>query len=324
MNLSTKSEKELEFQDTDLARDLFGPQENNLDLLRKKLDVEVNTRGSKLLLASEDKHQLDVACNYLIQIYELLRKGHSLYQEDLDHALDLLNTDPQADLKSLFEETVFAVSPKKTLSPKTLGQREYIKFIREKELVFGIGPAGTGKTFLAVAMAVSYLLQGSVKRIILTRPALEAGEKLGFLPGDIQEKVNPYLRPLYDGLNEMLEFRKVQELMEYGTIEIAPLAFMRGRTLNNAFIILDEAQNTTPEQMKMFLTRIGSESKAVVTGDITQIDLPGGAKSGLIHAREILSNLEEISFVEFQNQDVIRNELVAKIVRAYEEQEVNK
>ncbi len=324
MNLSTKSEKELEFQDTYLARELFGPQERNLDLLRNKLGVEVNTRGTKLVLTSEDEKYLEVACNYLIQVYELLRAGHSLHQKDMDHALDLLKKNPRADLKSLFAESVFAVSPKKTLSPKTLGQREYIQFIRERELVFGIGPAGTGKTFLAVALAVSYLLQGSVKKIILTRPALEAGEKLGFLPGDIQEKINPYLRPLYDGLNEMLDFRKVQELLETETIEIAPLAFMRGRTLNSAFIILDEAQNTTPEQMKMFLTRIGEGSKAVVTGDITQIDLPGGSKSGLIHAREILANLDEIGFVEFQNQDVIRNELVAKIVRAYEEQEENK
>lgn len=321
MNLSINTEKELEFQNNYLTRELFGPQENHLKLLRNKLGVEFSTQGNKLILSAGDEEQLDIACNYLIQIYELLRSGHTIYQQDMDQALSVLQNNPKADLKSLFADTILTVSPKKTLSPKTLGQREYVNLIREKELVFGIGPAGTGKTFLAVAMAVSYLLQGSVKKIVLTRPALEAGEKLGFLPGDIQEKVNPYLRPLYDALNEMLDFRKVQEMIESGTIEIAPLAFMRGRTLNSAFIILDEAQNTTPEQMKMFLTRIGHSSQALVTGDITQIDLPGGSQSGLIHASEILSQLEEVGFMYFQKQDVIRKKLVAKIVQAYERQE---
>jgi phosphate starvation-inducible PhoH-like protein len=237
----------------------------------------------------------------------------------VNHALKFLRENPSGDLKSIFQDNVFAVSSKKTITPKSLNQREYLAAIREKELVFGIGPAGTGKTYLAVAMAVMQLTRKRIKKLVLTRPALEAGEKLGFLPGDILEKVNPYLRPLYDALQDMLDPKKLQEMQENGLIEVAPLAFMRGRTLNNACIILDEAQNTTPEQMKMFLTRLGHDSHAVVTGDITQIDLPSNQKSGLIHAREILSGLEEVSFVHFGREDVIRHELVAKIIQAYEE-----
>jgi phosphate starvation-inducible PhoH-like protein len=317
-------EQELEFQDSHLARELFGPQEANLHHLRHQLGVHISARGSKLILWAKDKQRVRVATNCLVQVYELLRAGHSLQQQDFDYALRYLQQEPTGDLRSLFDQKVFAVTPKKTVAPKTLTQRDYMGSIREKDLVFGIGPAGTGKTYLAVAMAVAFLTQRRVERIILTRPALEAGEKLGFLPGDMLEKVNPYLRPLYDALHEMLEFHKVQEMQESGVIEIAPLAFMRGRTLNSAFIILDEAQNTTPEQMKMFLTRIGFGSKAVVTGDITQIDLPSNTRSGLVQTRDVLSGMDEIRFVHFLKQDVIRNELVARIVQAYEEHEGRK
>jgi len=318
------SEKELEFQDSYLARELFGPQEHTLELVRHKLGVDIQTRGSQLVLSSEDQENLNLACTFLIQVYEMLRHGHALYGRDVDHALKYLQQNPSGDLKSVFQEEVFAVSNKKTIAPKSLNQREYLRLIREKELVFGIGPAGTGKTYLAVAMAVMQLTRKSIRKIVLTRPALEAGEKLGFLPGDILEKINPYLRPLYDALQDMLDAKKLQEMQDTGIIEVAPLAFMRGRTLNNACIILDEAQNTTPEQMKMFLTRLGHDSTAIVTGDITQIDLPDNQKSGLIHARDILSAMEEVSFVHFGREDVIRHELVAKIIQAYEEQEHNR
>lgn len=319
MGTNNTTVKELEFQDSDLARELFGPQEQNLDRLREELGVEIQVQGSHLLLASQDRESLNMACNFLLQVYELLRQGSPIYGKDMEHALNYLRKDPSGDLKKMFQEQAFAVSSKKTVTPKSLNQREYLQAIRDKELVFGIGPAGTGKTYLAVAMAVMYLLQRRVRKVILTRPALEAGEKLGFLPGDIMEKINPYLRPLYDALQDMLEPKKMQEMQETGVIEVAPLAFMRGRTLNNACIILDEAQNTTPDQMKMFLTRMGPGSKAVVTGDITQIDLPPSQQSGLIHASKVLSGIETIRFVHFDESDVIRHELVARIIRAYEE-----
>ncbi len=314
-------EKELEFQDNHLAQELFGPQENNLEILRTKLGIQAHARGTQVHITADDEQEMNLACNCLMQMYDLLQSGHSLYAQDMDDAVRFLTREPGGDLKSLFSDTVFAVSAKKSITPKSLSQREYIQAMRTHELVFGIGPAGTGKTYLAVAMAVSSLLQGKIQRLILTRPALEAGEKLGFLPGDIMEKVNPYLRPLYDALHEMLDFRKVQEMLDTGVIEVAPLAFMRGRTLNKAFIILDEAQNTTPEQMKMFLTRMGFGSKAVVTGDITQIDLPGRSVSGLVQARDVLAGLEDASFVHFHKSDVIRHELVGKIVQAYEHHE---
>jgi len=319
MASKTVSEKELEFQDSYLARELFGPQEDTLDLVRNKLGVDIQARGSQLVLSSANQESLNLACTFLVQAYELLRQGHALHGRDVDHALKYLREHPSGDLKSIFQDEVIAVSPKKTISPKSLNQKKYLQAIREKELVFGIGPAGTGKTYLAVAMAVMQLTRKRIRKLVLTRPALEAGEKLGFLPGDILEKVNPYLRPLYDALQDMLDPKKLQEMQENGIIEVAPLAFMRGRTLNNACIILDEAQNTTPEQMKMFLTRLGQDSYAVVTGDITQIDLPSTQKSGLIHAREILSGLEEVGFVHFGREDVIRHKLVAKIIQAYEE-----
>jgi phosphate starvation-inducible protein PhoH and related proteins len=311
-------EKKLEFLDPELARELFGPQNENLRFLAAKTGVEVAGRGGNVFLSSDDSAKVELAASCLSQLYGLLQTGYRIQPKDIDYALRILTRDPETSLESVFRDTVMIVSKKRTITPKTLGQRDYLLAIANNDMVFGIGPAGTGKTYLAVAMAISSLLQKRVKRLVLARPAVEAGEKLGFLPGDLMEKVNPYLRPLYDALHDMLDFKRVQEMIETGVIEVAPLAFMRGRTLNNSFIILDEAQNTTPEQMKMFLTRMGFGSKAVVTGDITQIDLPGSTKSGLVQASKILRGVEGVSFISFTDADVIRHPLVGRIVLAYE------
>ncbi|BBD06981.1 PhoH family protein [Desulfovibrio ferrophilus] len=317
-------ERSLEFEDYELVRELFGPQEANLAAVAKGTGVHVQSRGNKVFMKGENEDDLNQAANALVQLYAHVKAGHAVSSRDVDHALGILNTDPGAQIKDVFRDEIFVVSPKKQISPKTLGQRDYLQAIRESDLTFGIGPAGTGKTYLAVAMAVSSLLARKVKRIVLTRPAVEAGERLGFLPGDLAEKINPYLRPLYDALHDMLDFAKVQEMLDTNIIEIAPLAFMRGRTLNDAFIILDEAQNTTPEQMKMFLTRLGFGAKAVVTGDVTQIDLPGKSSSGLVQAASCLGGVEGISFIKFHEGDVIRHPLVGRIVMAYERYEKTK
>ena len=240
---------------------------------------------------------------------------------EMARAARTLQTHPQMTLRSLLDDVVLTTSSRRIVSPKGVTQQHYIQAIRARDIVFGIGPAGTGKTYLAMAMAVRALQERQVKRIILTRPAVEAGERLGFLPGDLAEKINPYLRPLYDALHDMMEPGRITALLERGTIEVAPLAFMRGRTLNDSFVILDEAQNTTAEQMKMFLTRLGYDSKTVITGDVTQVDLPGGARSGLRHAERVLANIEGIDFVYFSHADVVRHPLVQKIVQAYEAQE---
>ncbi len=311
-------ERELEFNDYMLARELFGPQERCLKLLQKRLGVTISSRGGRVRISSSSSHHAELATRFLVQMYEILRQGFNLHMQDMEYALKYLENEPAADLSEIFIGDFFAVSSKKSISPKTPTQREYLQAIKKKEVVFAIGPAGTGKTYLAVAMAISFLLQKKVKRLILTRPALEAGEKLGFLPGDIMEKVNPYLRPLYDALHDMLDFKKVQEMMDSGVIEVAPLAFMRGRTLNSSFIILDEAQNTTGEQMKMFLTRLGYGSRAIITGDVTQIDLPSRNISGLIEAEKVLKGIEGIAFIYFSKKDVIRHHLVGEIIEAYE------
>jgi len=249
---------------------------------------------------------------------------HQVAMGDIDYAVNVLSANDRANLKEIFLDTVLVKSKKSFIAPKSPAQKEYIDAIRSDDIVFGIGPAGTGKTYLAMAMAVEALTKGRVNRIILTRPAVEAGEALGFLPGDLAEKVDPYLRPLYDALHDMMRYEKVASLMHQGVIEVAPIAFMRGRTLNDSFIILDEAQNTTSEQMKMFLTRIGYSSKAVITGDITQIDLPAGRVSGLIETKEILQGIEGIRFVYFTKSDVVRHRLVQNIINAYEELEIRK
>jgi len=311
-------ERRLEFDDSELARDLFGPHNENIALIAGKSGARLDTRGSAVIVRADSEETLAHVANVLIKLYELLRQGKPVYPADVEQALSVLAREPEANLHRVYREEALAISPKKTVVPKTATQRDYLAAIRKHDLVFGIGPAGTGKTYLAVAMGVGLLLERRVKRLILTRPAVEAGEKLGFLPGDMVEKVNPYLRPLYDALNDMLDFRKVREMLDTGVIEVAPLAFMRGRTLNDAFIILDEAQNTTPEQMKMFLTRLGLSSKAVVTGDVTQIDLPPRSVSGLVEASRVLRDVRGIAFVAFGESDVIRHPLVGRIVQAYE------
>ena len=251
-------------------------------------------------------------------LYGLLKKGYPLYPNDIDYAIRMVSDDRNVNLEDIFLDAVYISSKKKVVTPKSLAQKRYIDAIRSRDLVIGIGPAGTGKTYLAMAMAVAFLMKQEVERIVLTRPAVEAGEKLGFLPGDIAEKVNPYLRPLYDALHDMMDFERALKLMERGVIEVAPLAFMRGRTLNDSFVILDEAQNTGSEQMKMFLTRLGFHSKAVITGDITQVDLPETKISGLIEVQSILKGIEGIEFVYFSEKDVVRHPLVQDIIKAYD------
>ncbi|XXJ20234.1 PhoH family protein [Desulfovibrio caledoniensis] len=315
----------LEFDDGHMASQLFGPHGQHLKLLGERIGVRIESRGNTLSIHSSEgeEEKGDLAAQVLTQLYAMIRRGKAVYPQDVDFACRILERQPSADVCEVFKGDVYATSGKRTVSPKSLNQREYLDAIRESDMTFGIGPAGTGKTYLAVAMAVGALTRREVKRIVLTRPAVEAGEKLGFLPGDLAEKINPYLRPLYDALHDMLDFAKVQDYQESGVIEVAPLAFMRGRTLNDAFIILDEAQNTTPEQMKMFLTRLGFGSKAVVTGDVTQIDLPVHAKSGLLQARQILDGVKGVKFITFDEKDVIRHPLVGRIVRAYDAHEGN-
>ncbi len=317
------SQLEVSFQDVNLARQLFGEHNKNLGRIADALAISLNVRGNTVYIKG-DAIAADLAKNTLNQLYGLIREGYPVYPRDIDHAVKTLSSDDRVKLKDLFMDTVYVTSTKRPITPKSPIQKEYIDAIRSHDIVFGIGPAGTGKTYLAMAMAVASLSAGEVNRIILTRPAVEAGESLGFLPGDLAQKVDPYLRPLYDALHDMMHFEKVASLTERGAIEVAPLAFMRGRTLNNAFIILDEAQNTTSEQMKMFLTRIGFNSKAVITGDITQVDLPKGKPSGLVETLSILDNIEGIRFIRFSKDDVVRHRLVMKIISAYEKNEHKK
>jgi phosphate starvation-inducible PhoH-like protein len=320
---SEESTSSLHFDDTALANQLFGPRNEHLTALAERSGLHISSRGNTVLMRGEAKNRSLVG-NLLAQIYGLLKSGVVLHPRDLQHAYSALEHAPGSDLTTLFRDTVFIVSPRKTITPKTLNQRDYTAALRSSEMTFAVGPAGTGKTYLAVAMALSHLLANRVKRLILTRPAVEAGERLGFLPGDLAQKVDPYLRPLYDALHDMLDFERVSEMLATGVIEVAPLAFMRGRTLNDAFIILDEGQNTTVEQMKMFLTRMGFGSKVAVTGDITQIDLPdynGRSRSGLVHALQVLHNVKGISIQHFHQADVIRHPLVGRIVTAYDNYE---
>ncbi len=313
---------EIDFPDIELARQLFGEHSGHLKKIARALHVNINARG-KTVFVSGDPIAVELTGNLLRQLYALLEEAYPVYETDIDHAVKALRADDRINLKDLFLETVYVTPKKRPITPRSLNQKNYIVAIRKHDMVFGIGPAGTGKTYLAMAMAVAAFKSNLVNRIILTRPAVEAGEALGFLPGDLAEKVDPYLRPLYDALYEMMSFEKIAALMEQKAIEVAPLAFMRGRTLNDSFVILDEAQNTTSQQMKMFLTRIGFNSKTVITGDITQIDLPGGKPSGLIEAKNILQDIDGIKFVFFSKKDVVRHRLVEKIIAAYEENDNN-
>lgn len=313
----------LTFDDNTLLLNLCGERNANLKLIEEALQARLNLRGDRITLTGEES-EVKLAQRLLEELYGLLREGYPLYPSDVNHAIQILSGNFKARLRDIFLDSVYVTSKKRVITPKSLAQKEYIDAIRTYDIVFGIGPAGTGKTYLAMATAVAALNAGEINRVILVRPAVEAGEKLGFLPGDLVEKVNPYVRPLYDALHDMIDFEQTSTLLQRGVIEVAPLAFMRGRTLNDCFVILDEAQNTTPEQMKMFLTRLGISSKAVITGDITQIDLPNGTRSGLIETVEILTDVEGLKFVYFTDKDVIRHRLVQDIIKAYERAERKK
>lgn len=323
-SLQPEGAETLSFDDPTLANILFGPHESHLIRLAERTGADLSSRGGTLRVASADSELRERLLNLFTQFYGMVRGGYPLQDTDLEQGLDILRERPGADLPALFQGSAMLTLPRKTVTARNAAQRDYLDALRQSEMVFAVGPAGTGKTYLAVAMAVTMLNQRRMRRIILTRPAVEAGEKLGFLPGDLAEKVNPYLRPLYDALHDMLGPAKLAALQESGAIEVAPLAFMRGRTLNDAFIILDEAQNTTREQMKMFLTRMGFGSRAVITGDITQIDLPtfgqemASERSGLVHAVQVLKKVPGIAFRQFSAADVVRHPLVGRIVQAYE------
>jgi phosphate starvation-inducible PhoH-like protein len=297
---------------------LFGAYDDNLRQLESLLNVRIRTQGHELMVEGDAGSTARVA-RLVEQLGGLMQEGHAISDKDVKTAAQLIAEDADVDLRDHFlKDGQIRTAGKRRIAAKSANQRRYLDAIDQHDIVFGIGPAGTGKTYLAMAQGVSYLLAKKVSRIILVRPAVEAGEKLGFLPGDLQEKVNPYLRPLYDALYDMLDIEKAEKYLERGAIEVAPLAFMRGRTLNDAFVILDEAQNTTTEQMKMFLTRLGFGSKAVVTGDVTQIDLPLGRTSGLVQAMEVVGKIDGISFVYFDERDVVRHKLVQAIVKAYD------
>ena len=298
---------------------LFGVHDQNIKYLESLLDVRIDARGQDVSIDG-DPADVETAQRILEDFSDLFKEGKHFTDKELREAFAQIAEDRAFSLRDYFTKARFNPAGKKQVAPKSANQRKYLQAIQDKDVVFGIGVAGTGKTYLAVAMAVQALMQKQVNRIVLARPAVEAGEKLGFLPGDLQDKVDPYLRPLYDALFDLIDYERVTRLLEKRVIEVAPLAFMRGRTLSDAFIILDEAQNTTSEQMKMFLTRIGFGSKAVITGDVTQVDLPTGKRSGLIEAERILSQLEGIEFVYFTDKDVVRHKLVQMIIRAYEEQ----
>lgn len=312
--------KGITFDNNELVKALCGERNGNLRLVEKRLGITINIRGNDLLLHGPQP-DVEMAENLLNQLYGLLTDGYPIYDRDIEYSLRILAGNHKAKLKPIFLDRVYIPSKKRTITPKSINQKIYIDSIRKYDIVFGIGPAGTGKTYLAMAMAVSALMKKEITRVVLARPAVEAGEKLGFLPGDLYEKVNPYLRPLYDALHDMMDFESASRFIQTGIIEVAPLAFMRGRTLNDSFVILDEAQNATTEQMKMFLTRLGFSSKTVITGDITQIDLPEGKGSGLIQARDIFSHISGIKFVYFGKEDVVRHPLVQEIIDAYERAE---
>ncbi len=314
---------EKSISEDDYENFFFSGVQKSLKLIEEELGVIISTRGEKLFIKGPEAQAVK-AEKLVDEIREINRKGYVLKPDDLRYALSSISRGESTSLTDLFTNQIPVSSKKRFIIPKTETQKRYIEAIKKYDIVFGIGPAGTGKTYLAMAMAINALIKKKASRIVLARPAVEAGEKLGYLPGDMYEKVHPYLRPLYDALYDMMEFEKAMRLIEKGIIEIAPLAYMRGRTLNDAFVILDEAQNTTSEQMKMYLTRLGFNSKTVITGDITQVDLPAGKTSGLIEAEKILSSIEGIKFIYFSERDVVRHRLVQEIIKAYERFEKRK
>jgi phosphate starvation-inducible PhoH-like protein len=315
--------KTVEFQNLGLTRDLFGQQNINLDKISEAFDVKINSRGNSLLIHG-DSRNVSLAEKLLHQFYHLMENNFCFNEADFDSAINTIKQNNHTHLKDIFLTTIYKTVKNKPITPRNPAQQKYTEAIAKNDILFSIGPAGTGKTYIAMALAMAAFSRGEVKKIVLTRPAVEAGEALGFLPGDLAQKINPYLRPLYDALYDMMEIEKAKSLMEQDIIEIAPLAFMRGRTLNNAFIILDEAQNTTSEQMKMFLTRIGYGSKAIITGDITQTDLPSKIQSGLVEAKNILTRIKGIEFIYFSKDDVVRHKLVSNIIDAYEKNQDRK
>ena len=317
--LSEPVTERLTLEDNRVALALFGERNANLKLIERETGAQVHSRGNDLTIVGAGDDVI-VARSLVEQLYGMARTGAAISPEDIGRAAIALRADGRVDLRDVFHDTILVAGRARPIAPKGLAQKRYVDAIREHDIVFGIGPAGTGKTYLAMALAVRALMEKQVKRIVLTRPAVEAGERLGFLPGSLEEKVSPYLRPLYDALHDMMDFEKADQLVARGLIEVAPIAFMRGRTLNDAFVILDEAQNTTPEQMKMFLTRLGFESKAVITGDVTQIDLPENRRSGLNEAIGILSDIPGIAFRYFTEVDVVRHPLVQQIIKAYDAQ----
>ncbi|MEE8574002.1 MAG: PhoH family protein [Thermodesulfobacteriota bacterium] len=317
MTKSALSTKQISLADNGLALVLFGKRESNIKILEGLFSVKIDTRGSTVNISGATT-AVDKAERLIEELYALLAKGYTFTPSDIESAAKILSSKSNTTLSEIFMDTIVISHKKKKIAPRGIAQKNYVDAIRKYDIVFGIGPAGTGKTYLAMASAVRALTEKKVERIILTRPAVEAGEKLGFLPGDLAAKVDPYLRPLYDALHDMMDFDQVQRLLERGVIEVAPLAFMRGRTLNDSFVILDEAQNTTVEQIKMFLTRLGFGSKAVVTGDITQIDLPSERTSGLVATRDILKNIKGIEIVHFTHKDVVRHPLVTEVIKAFE------
>ncbi|HEX6159077.1 MAG TPA: PhoH family protein [Thermoanaerobaculia bacterium] len=303
--------------DEQQSHTLFGNHDENLRTIEDAFDVKISSRGGEIFVSGSNENSAPVQ-KLIGELQQLIAQGYPMKKSDVLTAVRVLRDRPETNVVEFFTDDALQSSIRRVVSPRNMAQKLYLQAIADHDIVFGVGPAGTGKTYLAVAAAAAWLQDKQIKRIVLCRPAVEAGERLGFLPGDIAEKINPYLRPLYDSLYDIIGFEKVEKLLERSIIEIAPLAFMRGRTLNDSFIILDEAQNTTPEQMKMFLTRLGFGSKAVVTGDITQVDLPDGKKSGLREVRRILDGVEGLKFFDFNQKDVVRHPLVAKIVTAYD------
>lgn len=312
------SEVTIKINNDSEARTFFGKHDENLKRIEKAFGLTTSYRNGDLKVSSDEEAALKNAERIIEEFLVVIRSGGHVSSRDIEYAVK--NTGLQIHLDDIFLDRIDVSSKRAYITPRSAGQKSYINAIRKHDIVFGIGPAGTGKTYLAMAMAVNALRKNLISRIILTRPAVEAGERLGYLPGDIYEKVNPYLRPLYDALYDMVEPHMIKDYLDRGVIEVAPLAFMRGRTLNDSFIIMDEAQNSTPEQMKMFLTRLGFDSKTVITGDITQSDLPRGRKSGLIHAKRLLSGIGGIKFITLKGEDVVRHELVQKIIKVYKDE----
>lgn len=318
LKLNNQGDSTLHFSlgNNEHAMKVFGPGDTHLQYLQEHIPVTIKSRGCEVIIdGPEDKVKIAEKC--LWHLKQLSESGASIRKSDVIDCLRAFENDPKVDLMKTLTNHVI-ISGKKKISPRTMSQKKYVEAIEKNSITFGVGPAGTGKTYLAVAVGIRKLLNGEVQRVILTRPAVEAGEKLGFLPGDMAEKVNPYLRPLLDALHEMIDYERTERMLANGELEIAPIAFMRGRTLNDSYVILDEAQNCTREQMKMFLTRLGENSVAVVTGDITQIDLPKEKKSGMIQAIKLLAGIDDIHIHQFTDKDVVRHPLVAEIVRAYE------